>query len=262
MIFPFVVPMRRRASTLVSVFICLLFLAPACSGKKDVRPEGPFDAEKSLAKANELIDKKEYEDARKLLLEVKNRDLTKKFSPLAQLRIADTYVKEEDYDLAVEEYRRFLEIYPDHKNASYAQYQIGMTYFTQIDSPERGYGAAARALAEFEKMKQLFPRNPYKELVDLRIQQCRNIMAEYEFLVGEYYFKKGSYAAALKRYEGLLAKFPDYKKEPVVLMRMALSQKGLGNRDKAVDLLNTLLRKFPNDGLVKDANRELAALGK
>ena len=95
-----------------------------------------------------------------LLLEIKNRDLTKKYAPLAQLRIADAYVKEGEPELAVAEFRRFLEIYPDHRHASYAQYQIAMIYFSQIESPERGYGGAAKALEEFEKAQKKFPAEP------------------------------------------------------------------------------------------------------
>jgi len=104
----------------------------------------------------------------------------------------------------VAEYRKFLEIYPDHQYASYAQYQVAMVYFNQIESPERGYGGAAKALVEFEKLKKDFPRNPYKELIDLRIEKCRTVMADYEYLVGEFYRKKGSYNAAIERFEGLL----------------------------------------------------------
>ena len=35
-------------------------------------------------------------------------DLTKKYAPLAQLRIADTYIQEEEPDRAVDEYKRFI----------------------------------------------------------------------------------------------------------------------------------------------------------
>ncbi len=130
----------------------------SCSGKAPLKPGEEFNAETSFARANKLIDDKNYEEARAILLEIKNRDLSKKYAPLAQIRIADSHVKEENPDLAVAEYRKFLEIYPDNRYASYAQYQIAMVYFNQIESPERGYGGAARALSEFEKLKRDFPR--------------------------------------------------------------------------------------------------------
>lgn len=257
---------RRRGSVISAVslsFLVLTLLASlSCSGKKEVKSDEPFDAEKSLARANELIESKEYEEARRVLLEAKNRDVTKKFSPLAQLKIADSYVKEEEYDLAVEEYRRFLELYPDHKNAPYAQYQKAMAYFVRIESHERGYGAAAKALEEFEKLKRMFPRNPYREVVEIRIEKCRTTMADYEFLVAEFYFKKGSYNAALARFNSLISKFPDYRKEPLVLYNIAMSYKGLGDKARAAEYLTRLIEKYPNDRLVKDAKKESATLAK
>ena len=147
---------------------------PRLTKKPAVQPAEKFDPEKSFTTANELLEKKDYEKARAIFLEVKNRDQTKTFAPLAQLKIADSYVKEEEPELAVAEYRKFLDAYPDHQYASYAQYQIAMVYFDQIESPERGYGGAAKALEEFEKLKKMFPRNPYREAVDLKIEKCRN----------------------------------------------------------------------------------------
>ena len=245
------------------VLVLTLVLSVSCSGKKGaVKPDEPFDAEKSLARATELIEKKEYEDARKVLLEVKNRDLTKKYAPLAQLKMADSYVRDEEYELAAGEYKKFLEIYPEHQNASYAQYQLAMTYFVQITSPDRGYSAAVKALEEFEKLKRMFPRNPYRETIELRIEKCRTTMADYEFLVGEFYFKKGSCGAAVGRYRQLMTKFPDYKKEPMVLYHAGVCYKKLGNRDKAVEHFNRLLEKYPSDKSVNNAKKELTSLNK
>jgi outer membrane protein assembly factor BamD len=247
--------LTKYAAALVS-----LILLVSCSGKTAIKPVESFNAERDFAKANKLISEQNYTEARTLLLEIKNRDLTKKYAPLAELRIADSYVKEEQPDLAVAEYNKFLEMYPDNSYASYAQYQIAMVYFNQIESPERGYGGAQKALQEFEKLKTNFPRNPYREVVDLRIEKCRNTIADYEFLVGEFYMKKGSYNAAIGRYEGLLEKFPDYKKKEYVLLRLGTAYRKLGDREKAKEYLTRLVDKFPTSPLVRDAKKQLASL--
>jgi outer membrane protein assembly factor BamD len=105
-----------------------------------------------------------------------------------------------------------------------------MVYFNQIESPERGYGGAAKALEEFEKLKKMFPRNPYKETVEVKIEKCRNTIAEYEYLVGKFYYDKGSYTAAIGRFEGLLKKYPDYKGEAEVLFFTGVSSKKIGQK--------------------------------
>jgi outer membrane protein assembly factor BamD len=248
-----------RIKSFLSVFCLVLFMV-SCSGKTPVKSTDTFDPEKSFVEANKLIENKDYSDARSLLLQIKNRDLSKKFAPLAQLRIADSYVKEEEADLAAAEYRRFIEIYPEHRYAPYAQYQIAMIYYNEIEDPERGRGSAARALAEFEKLKRDFPRNPYKDMVDIRIEKCRNIMADYEYMVGEFYMKKGSYDAAIGRLEGLLATYPDYKKSEKVLLNLGLSYKMAGNPEKAREYFHKLVEKYPNSPYASDAKKELSSL--
>lgn len=244
------------------IMIVMSLAVLSCSKKPAIQPAPKFDAETSFAAANDLLEKKEYEKARSLFLEVKNRDRAKEFAPLAQLKIADSYVREEEPELAVAEYRKFLEAYPDHELASYAQYQIAMVYFNQIESPERGYGGAAKALEEFERLKAMYPRNPYREAVDVKIEKCRNTIAEYEFLVGLFYFKKGSYRAALGRFEGLLAKYPGYQKAPDVLYYVGVSYRHLGMADRASDYLTRFVERYPSHVFAKEAAKELASLGK
>jgi len=239
------------------ILLLLLFLF-SCSGKHVVKPVETFDPEKAFAKADEQLEKKNFEEARASFLEIKNRDMSMKYAPLAQLKIADSYVKDGQPELAIAEYQKFLEAYPDHKYASYAQYQIASIYFDQIEDPERGYSGAAKALKEFEKLKKMYPRNPYKEIIDLKIERCRSTMANYEYLVGEFYYKKGSYNAAVNRFEGLLKTYPDYKKEADVLFYTGLSYKNLGQRDKALEYLQRLIEKYPNNKLTADAKKELA----
>lgn len=232
----------------------LFFLTMSCSSKV-VQKEEVFNPEKYLANADKLASDKEYDEARKILLEVKNRDTSKKFTPIAQLRIAESYIKEGDPDLGIAEYRKFLEFYPDNQFASHAQYQIAMTYYSQIESADRGSGEAEKALKEFLKLKEVYPRNPYREVLDLRIEKCRTVIAEGELMVGRFYFKKESYEAAIKRLEGVLKKFPDYKKGDEVLMLLHKSYKALKKDDKAKEVLDKMIEKYPSSKLTIEAKK-------
>jgi outer membrane protein assembly factor BamD len=231
-----------------------LFLGAGC-GKKEVKHEEAYDAEKFLTNADNLVSKKEYEEARKVLLEVKNRDSQKKYGALAELKIADSYIKEEEPDLAIIEYRKFIELYPDNQYASYAQYQIAMAYYSQIESPDKGSGAARDALLEFNRLKQIYPRNPYRDIVELRIERAQNIIADGDFMIGEFYFKKESYQAAIERLEGLLKKYPDYKREDNALLIIGKSYKALIMDEKAREYFNKVIEKYPTSGAAKEAKK-------
>jgi outer membrane protein assembly factor BamD len=247
--------------TILSAMLVLFMIAAgSCSGKKAAKPEGQFDPKESFIYANQQIEKKHYEDARETLREIKSKDTSRQIAPLAQLKIADSYIKEDEPQRGIAEYRTFLVEYPDNQYAPYAQYQIAMVHFNEIEDAERGYGYATKALEEFEKLKQMFPRNPYREVLDLRINQCRNTIAEYEFLVGEFYFKKGSYYAAIERLEDLLQNYPAYKGEAKVLFYLGMSSIKLGQNDMAREYLNRLIETYPNNKIIKKANKALNKL--
>lgn len=247
--------MRKFPIIFISVLAALSLLLSYGCGKKEVKPEGPYDAEKFLTDADTLVSKKEYDAARKVLLEVKNRDSQKKYGAIAQLKIADSYTKEGDPELAIAEYRKFIDLYPDNQFASYAQYQIGMAYYSQIESPDRGSGAARDALVEFNRLKQLYPRNPYRDVVELRIEKAKNVVTDGDFMIGEFYFKKESYQAAITRLEGLLTKYPDYKKEDKALLIIGKSYKSLRKNDKAKEVFSRLIQKYPTSDAAKEAKK-------
>lgn len=250
----FLYPPGDRTAKILITFCILLSFCFACASSQ--KKEEPFEPEAWLKKATELIEKEEFQEARNLLLEVKNRDTTMTYGPQAQLKIAESYIKEEEPELAIEEYRKFLAEYPDHSYAPYAQYQIAQIYFQDVKGPERGAGSAKKALEEFERLKRLYPRNPYRELIDIKIEKCRNIIASYELMVGNFYYKKGSLNAAKGRLEGLIRNFPDYKDMPEALYLLWKTYTGLNETEKAEEVFHTLISKFPNAKETSKAKKE------
>lgn len=243
-----------KTKNFIYLIIILSFFFASC-GKKAVKRDEVFDAEKFLARADKLISDKEYQEARNILIEVKNRDASKKYAPTAHLKIADSYIKEEEIEQGIEEYRKFIELYPDNRFAPYAQYQIAMAYFNQIESPDRGSGAAQKALKEFLLLKERYPRNPYREVVELRIEKCKNVIADGEFLVAEFYYKKGSFNSAINRLKRLIEIYPDYKRNDEVLLIIGRSYQGLKMQDKAKEFFRMLLEKYPTSRFAEEAKK-------
>jgi outer membrane protein assembly factor BamD len=238
--------------------IILLLFAFACSKKATIKAP-PFEAEAVFKQANEKIEKGDYEEAREILETIKAQDTSGRYATLAKIRIGDTYFKEGLYEESAIEYEQFLEMHPYHRYASYAQYHLAMSYFNRIGSVDVSYASAQKALKEFEKLMKLYPRNPYMNAVESRIEMCKGVLAEYEFYVGEFYFKKGSYGAAVVRFNDLLQNYPDSKKEPDTLYYLGVSYKNMGEQDKALKALTTLIEKYPATKLSKEAKEIIAS---
>jgi outer membrane protein assembly factor BamD len=227
-----------------------------------VKRSSALEPEMAFKRANERIKKRDYETARELLEDIKAKDASQKYAALAQIRIGDTYFEEGSYEEATIEYETFLELHPYHRYAPYVQYKLAMSFFKRIKSVDVSYSMAKRALAEFEKLQRRYPRNPYMDIVESRIKKCKSILAEYEFYVGKFYFKKGSYKAAIGRFEGLLENYPDSKREPEALYYLGLSYEKLGEREKAINTLTLLIEKFPTVKLSGEAREFIASLNK
>ncbi|MEK6693411.1 MAG: outer membrane protein assembly factor BamD [Nitrospirota bacterium] len=238
------------------LILSLIISSCASSDKADEQKEPSV----LYKEAEEKIKKGSYEEARESLKKVIERDAEKSYSPVAQIRTADSYYDEGKFDEAIEEYKRFLSLYPHNKYASYVQYQIGMSHFKQIENIDRGHEHLEGAIREFENLIRNYPRNPFIEEAKERLKKCRDMAAEYEFYIGKYYFKKESYNAAVSRFEGIIKKYPQSSWVPEALYYLGLSYKESGNIEKAKESLKRLTSEYPNYRYNRDAEKTLSRL--
>jgi outer membrane protein assembly factor BamD len=231
-----------------------------CAGSRERIIPDTFDPRSEFEQANKYLEKRKFSEARQLLNDIKRRDTEVEYAPLAQLRLADSYVQEDEPEIAVEEYRRFLADYPRHKHSAYAQYQVGKVYYDLITDSDRGQAAIVKALDAFKTLMRQHPRNPYREQVTLRIAECEKRLADYEFMVGNFYFVKGAYKGAVGRYADILGRFPDYVGVPEVLARTAEGYARLGDAERARWYLGKLRETYPDLGVTAKAVRTVEPL--
>lgn len=220
------------------IFIVILFFG--CAAKDE-----PFDPVAKFAEAERYMRKESFEKARLAYQEIQEKSPDKSYDADIMLRIADTYFGEEKYEEAQVEYQAFLNFHPVNKNAAYAQFQIAMCSFRQISTIDRDPEITRIALREFEKLLQKYPSSPYEAQARRNIAVCRERLAQYELYVAKFYFKKGSYRAAIGRLEKLLADYPDSLVEKDALYYTGLSYREAGDNEKAVNALDMLAKKYP-----------------
>ena len=232
--------------------ICLLVLLAACA------KEPPFDPVDKFKDAENKMQKFKYEEARKAYQEIQEKAPDRSYDADIMLRIADTYYGEEKYAEAQVEYQAFINFHPVHRDASYAQYQIGMCSYQEITTIDRDPALTRTALKEFQALLTKYPRSPYEEEAKKYIAICRDKLAEYELYVGRFYHKKGSYLAAVGRFEKLLKDYPGSTAEKDALYYAGLSYQELGEKAKAISDFETLAAKYP--AMAKEAHSIIAKL--
>ena len=253
--------MKRFAGLLLPLAITAFTLSGCAWGKKTSTPEVPaFSADTAFKEGNEKLKKGNYEEAREAFQKLQQEDLNKSYDIVTRLRIADSYYEEGRYDEAITEYQQFLNMHPTNKLASYAQYQVAMSYFKQITTIDRNARFFKDALAGFEALIDNYPKSPYLDESKERIRILTNKAAEYEFYVANFYFKKGSYNAAINRLEGILTNMPRSSVEADTLYHLAMSYENLKNTEKAKYYYSLLIEKYPKEEGKFNASSRLSKL--
>ena len=220
--------------------ILLLFFIAGCAS---VEPR--FDPVATFKEAEEEMHKESFEKARKKYQAIQEKSPDKSYDAVLMLRIADTYYGEEKYSEAQVEYQAFLNFHPVSKNAAYAQYQIVMCSYKELEYVDRDPSPAYAVLREARKLLEKYPKSGFEELGRKYISNCTDWIAEYELYVARFYHKKESYKAAVGRCEKLLRDYPGSTAEKDALYYAGLSYIELGERDLARARLETLSQKYP-----------------
>lgn len=132
-----------------------------------------------------------------------------KYAILAELKIADAHFALKEYADAIQAYEEFENLHPRNEAIPYVIYQIGLSYFEQIDGIDRDQSSTKEALYTFQRLVKHFPQDSYANLARAKTRICLKSLAGNEFYIGMYYFKSKRYEGALNRFKAVVSKYPD-----------------------------------------------------
>jgi outer membrane protein assembly factor BamD len=202
-------------------------------------------------------EKKNWEGARQHFKRIIDAFPQSQFGAAARLGLADSHYNEggtANYIVAISEYRDFLTLYPSHPKSDYAQFQVGEAYFRQHNGPDRDQTQSEKALAEYQRLLDVYPSSGYVEVARKRIRELRQILGRAEFMAGYFYQKtRKAYRAAVARYEVILNDYPDFEALDEVLYRAAQCMAITGRKSEALPYLGRLLEEYPKSSFADNA---------
>ncbi len=238
------------------LFLTLLFgiYLGGCSSKdkEASTPEGLYQQAQNFEK-NER-----YDLAVQRYTDIKNKHPYSQYAVKAELAIADSYYKEEDYGAAQLNYQNFRELHPTHPQIDYVIFRLGLSYFLQLpETADRDLSLSKETLQSFDDIITKYPNSTYvaeaKEKKAIVLQK----LAQKENDIGEFYFKREMYDSALLRAESLLNKFPGSEFEKKGLSRAAISAWNTEQKMKAEKYYGLLKTSYPDSVEYKKVKQRL-----
>ena len=182
----------------------------------------------------------------------------------AKLAIADSYYKEggtSNLTLAVSGYKDFIVFFPFLPEATYAQMQVAMTHFKQMDKPDRDRTHALAAEEEFQIFLQKYPNDPLAPQAEQHLREVQEVLAEGEYRIGYYYYVKGDKRAAAARLLMVASRYPLYSKSDQSLWMLGDIFATSEHKEVASLYYARIVKNYPLSALAPQAKDKLKASG-
>ena len=183
-----------------------------------------LDKQQIFDKAEGLYQEEDYEDARRYFSFLYDTFPNDPLGHKAALRVADTYQTKTDTANLMEarlRYRDFANRYPNDPDRDYALLMVGHTYTARKLRPDRDLTSIQEALAAYQQLVNLYPDSEYATEAADRIAILRELLAEHEWLVAQFYYRNKRWLGARWRLEYLRDNYPQYSKIDLVAERIA-----------------------------------------
>jgi outer membrane protein assembly factor BamD len=166
-----------------------------------------------------------------------------------------------EYTDAIASGRRFLQLYPSDKDANYALYLVGMSYYNQIPDIGRDQDRAEKALSAFDELVSRYPQSEYVPDAKKKAIVARDQLAAKEMEVGRFYLKQRNYTGGLNRFREVLVKYQTTRHTEEALARIAEAYLAMGIVDEAQTAGAVLGHNFPESQWYKDTFTLLQSRG-
>lgn len=226
-------------------------LTSACAGRSGGGPEDTAyvarDVETLYGEAKARLDNGNANLAAALFDEVERQHPYSPWARRAQLMSSFSYYVAQDYNKAIASAQRFLSIHPGNKDAPYAYYLIGISYYEQISDVHRDQKITEQARIALREVTRRFPQSEYAGDARLKLDLVEDHLAGKEMEIGRHYARSGKWLAAQLRFQNVVDQYQTTSHAPEALYRLTESNLALGVPSEAVKYAAVLGANYPGN---------------
>jgi outer membrane protein assembly factor BamD len=237
----------------------------ACSMFKSKQNIDTMPEEALYNNAHSSLENADYAAASKAYQRLIARFPSGEINEQAQLDLAYSQYKDNEPDDALSTVNRFIKTYPANKHVDYAYYLRGLINFDRTGTvferlipgsdkdTRRDQGYNLQSFDDFSELSRRFPDSAYTADARQRMIFLRNVLAQYEINVAEFYLRNKAFIAAADRAQYVIEHYqqsPQTGDALAILTRsyLALDHKALAEQSRQVLALN-----YPQHPYLTDA---------
>jgi outer membrane protein assembly factor BamD len=244
---------RRSLWPLLVLLIIAMAFTTGCS--RETR-EDDRGAEELYAEAQRALNAKSYDRAIEAYRQLTIRYPFGRHAEQSQLDMAYAMYRVGQSERALTTLDRFIRTYPTHPNVDYAWYLKGLVHYEDAmgflrrlfpdQVKDRDQQSARSSFSDFRELIRRYPQSRYVADARQRMVFLRNVMADYEMEVGEYYYRRGAYVASLDRAKYIIENYPGAPANVDALELMERAYKRLDLEELAQDTRRVLEHNYPD----------------
>jgi outer membrane protein assembly factor BamD len=249
--------MKTIRYSFYSVIALLFSLVTACSSTTD--PSEAYKGETAnqiFAGGETALRERDYSEAIKRFEALDVQYPFGRNTETAQLHIIYAYYKNSDYLSAETSADRFIHAHPTSSNVDYAYYMRGLSNYYQnmgiferlfaVDYSTRDLTQVKKSFNDFAKLEQQFPRSQYAPAAHQYMVYLRNVLANHQVEVAQYYFDHQAYVASANRASIVVENYQGSPVVPDALVMMAKSYHQLRQTALEEQTIQVIRYNYPN----------------
>ena len=238
----------------LALALIMASLAASCgTGKKEDEEYVEGTVEQLYNGAMNALLNEQFTESAKLFDEVERQHPYSVWATKAQLMAAYAHYRDRKYDEALVSLDRFIQLHPGNRDAPYAHFMRGLSYYEQIADARRDQRMSELARDAFQEVMRRFPDSKYARDSREKLDLIHDHLAGNEMEIGRFYLHRGLYLAAINRFRKVVDDYGTTTHVAEALHRLVESYSALGLKDEAQKAAAVLGHNFPESEWYADS---------
>jgi len=226
----------RRAP--IALVLVAAISVSACGALKKKKPNTDLSYQERPVEllyraGSEQLYKRNWDGAVVYFKEVERQHPYSEWSRRSILMQAYAHYQANEYDEAIGDAERFIQLYPGNPSTPYAFYLKAICYFERILDVGRDQASTGQALNALKEVVARYPTTDYAQDARLKIDMVNDQLAGKEMTVGRWYLNNNQPLAAINRFKGVVDRYQTTSHTPEALYRLVEANITLGLFDEA-----------------------------